>query len=106
MLTRALAIIPAIIIIAIHGNGGVTELLTLSQVALALQLPLAMIPLLYFTSRERYMGKHRNGWFLLVCGLELVLVDHCDGSPGSTRIAASHIPRHHRQVNRCTIRSF
>jgi manganese transport protein len=68
MVTRLLAIIPAIVIIGIHGNGGVNELLTLSQVCLALQLPLAMVPLLYFTSRERYMGRHRNGWFLLAAG--------------------------------------
>ncbi|HEY8750265.1 MAG TPA: Nramp family divalent metal transporter [Tepidisphaeraceae bacterium] len=93
MLTRALAIIPAIIIIAIHGNGGVTELLTLSQVALALQLPLAMIPLLYFTSRERYMGKHRNGWFLLVAGWSsclLITVMDLLGLPESLR-ATFHV---------------
>jgi manganese transport protein len=68
MVTRLLAIIPAIVIIGIHGNSGVNDLLTLSQVCLALQLPLAMIPLLYFTSRQRYMGRHRNGWFLLTAG--------------------------------------
>jgi len=68
MVTRLLAIIPAIVIIGIHGNSGVNDLLTLSQVCLALQLPLAMFPLLYFTSRQRYMGRHRNGWFLLIAG--------------------------------------
>jgi manganese transport protein len=68
MLTRLLAIIPAIVIIGLHGDKGVNDLLTLSQVCLALQLPLAMFPLLYFTSRERYMGRYRSGWFLLVAG--------------------------------------
>jgi manganese transport protein len=74
MITRLLAIIPAVLIIGLHGNSGVNDLLTLSQVALALQLPLAMFPLLYFTSRGRYMGKHRNGWFLLIAGWSSCLV--------------------------------
>lgn len=66
--TRGAAIIPAVVIIGLRGNGGVNELLTLSQVVLALQLPLAMFPLLYFTSRGKIMGRYRNGWFLLVAG--------------------------------------
>ena len=45
-----------------------TELLILSQVVLAMQLPLAMFPLMHFTSSKKYMGKHANGWFLLVAG--------------------------------------
>ena len=45
-----------------------TDLLVLSQVVLALQLPLAMFPLLHFTSSQKYMGKYANGWFLLVAG--------------------------------------
>ena len=68
LITRLLAIIPAVLIIGIRGNSSVTDLLTLSQVVLALQLPLAMFPLLQFTSSRRRMGKWRNGWFLLVAG--------------------------------------
>ena len=45
-----------------------TDLLNLSQVVLALQLPLAMFPLLHFTSSSQRMGKWRNGWFLLIAG--------------------------------------
>jgi manganese transport protein len=37
-------------------------------VVLALQLPLAMFPLLHFTSSRKWMGEHRNGWFLLIAG--------------------------------------
>jgi manganese transport protein len=33
-----------------------------------MQLPLAMFPLLHFTSSRKYMGKYANGWFLLATG--------------------------------------
>src|SRR6267378_2727447 len=46
LITRTLAILPAVFIIGIRGSSSVTELLTLSQVVLALQLPFAMFPLL------------------------------------------------------------
>jgi manganese transport protein len=68
LITRLLAIIPAILIIGLRGEGSVTDLLVLSQVVLALQLPLAMFPLLYFTSSKRWMGNKRNGWLLLTAG--------------------------------------
>jgi manganese transport protein len=68
LLTRMLAIVPAILVIGIRGDGSVTELLILSQVVLALQLPLAMFPLMHFTSSKRFMGKYANGPFLLVAG--------------------------------------
>jgi manganese transport protein len=68
LITRLLAILPAVIVIGLRGDGSVTDLLTLSQVVLALQLPFAMFPLLHFTSSRRRMGKFANGWFLLVAG--------------------------------------
>jgi len=68
LITRAAAITPAIILIAMRGGGGVNDLLNLSQFVLAIQLPLAMFPLLWFTSSKRMMGSHRNGWFLLAAG--------------------------------------
>jgi manganese transport protein len=68
LVTRLLAIFPAVLIIGMRGDGSVTDLLVLSQVVLALQLPLAMVPLLHFTSSGRRMGDKRNGWFLLVAG--------------------------------------
>jgi manganese transport protein len=66
LLTRILAILPAIFIIGIRGDSSVNDLLTLSQVVLALQLPFAMFPLLHFTSSRKRMGKWKNGWFLLI----------------------------------------
>ena len=57
LITRTLAILPAVLIIGIRGNSSVTDLLTLSQVVLALQLPFAMFPLLQFTSSAQAHGK-------------------------------------------------
>jgi manganese transport protein len=68
LITRALAIIPAVLIIGIRGETSVNDLLTLSQVVLALQLPFAMFPLLHFTSSRKKMGQWRTGAFLLVAG--------------------------------------
>jgi manganese transport protein len=68
MITRLAAIIPAILVIAIKGEDSVNDLLTLSQVVLGIQLPLAMIPLLHFTSSKARMGKYANGKFLLIAG--------------------------------------
>jgi manganese transport protein len=68
LITRFLAIIPAVLIIGIRGDSSVNDLLTLSQVILALQLPFAMFPLLQFTSSGKRMGKWKNGWFLLLAG--------------------------------------
>lgn len=68
LLTRAIAILPAIWIVSVRGDGSVTDLVNLSQVVLCLVLPLAMFPLLWFTSSRRRMGRWRNGWFLLLAG--------------------------------------
>jgi manganese transport protein len=69
LITRSLALLPAVVVIGLRGEAGsVTDLLILSQVVLALQLPFAMFPLLHFTSSRKYMGKFANGWFLLAAG--------------------------------------
>jgi manganese transport protein len=68
LVTRLVAIVPAILIIGLRGDSRVLDLMVLSQVVLALQLPLAMFPLLHFTSSRKRMGHFVNGWFLLVAG--------------------------------------
>jgi len=68
LITRTLAIIPAVFLIGLRGNGSVNDLLTLSQVVLALQLPFAMFPMLHFASSSKRMGKWKLGWFLLITG--------------------------------------
>jgi manganese transport protein len=56
LVTRGLAIIPAVIGVAIAGDGGATQLLVLSQVVLSMQLPFAVLPLVAFTASRRRMG--------------------------------------------------
>src|SRR5215471_2513135 len=90
LITRALAIIPAILIIGLRGESSITDLLTLSQVVLALQLPFAMFPLLHFTSSQKRMGKWRSGPFLLIAGwVSALLITALDfwGLPESLRTA-------------------
>jgi manganese transport protein len=69
LITRSLAITPVIVIVGIWGEAmSVTDLLVLSQIVLAAQLPLAMIPLLQFTSSRKIMGQWANGRLLLLTG--------------------------------------
>ncbi len=56
LITRLIAIIPAIIVIAIFGEGEVDSLLIFSQVVLSLQLGFAVIPLIHFVSDKKTMG--------------------------------------------------
>ena len=60
LVTRSVALIPAIIVIAIAGSKGTYKLLILSQVILSLQLPFAVIPLIHFTSDPGKMGEFAN----------------------------------------------
>jgi len=90
LITRLLAILPAVFVIGLRGEGSVTDLLTLSQVVLALQLPFAMFPLLHFTSSRQRMGIWRNGWFLMVAGwTSAILITAMDiyGLPDALRAA-------------------
>jgi manganese transport protein len=90
LITRTLAILPAVFIIGLRGDSSVTDLLTLSQVVLALQLPFAMFPLLHFTSSHKRMGHWKNGWFLLIAGWSsAILITALDiyGIPDSLKAA-------------------
>ncbi|MEO7922373.1 MAG: Nramp family divalent metal transporter [Chitinophagaceae bacterium] len=57
LMTRLIAIIPAVIVILINGEENIDSLLILSQVILSLQLGFAIIPLIHFTSDKKTMGK-------------------------------------------------
>jgi manganese transport protein len=57
LITRLIAIVPALVVIAWYGEGGTGPLLILSQVVLSLQLPFAVFPLLQFTSDRGKMGR-------------------------------------------------
>jgi manganese transport protein len=56
LLTRMIAIVPAVIVVALYGEQGTGALLILSQVILSLQLPFAVIPLVRFTTDRYKMG--------------------------------------------------
>ncbi|MCG3181698.1 MAG: Divalent metal cation transporter MntH [Phycisphaerae bacterium] len=64
--TRAVAIVPAAIVIWVRGSEGTTDLLIFSQVVLSFQLPFAIVPLLHFTSSRRAMGFFANRWWVKV----------------------------------------
>jgi manganese transport protein len=66
LLTRSLAIVPALVCAAVLGNRAVGRLLVLSQVVLSLQLSFAVVPLVQFTSCKAYVGQFANGWALTI----------------------------------------
>jgi manganese transport protein len=83
LLTRALAIVPAVAVLFHAGENGVLQLLLWSQVVLSLQLPFAIVPLIRFTSAPRIMGTFASppwlrclawGAALLILGLNAWLV--------------------------------
>jgi manganese transport protein len=97
LVTRLCAITPAIILIAIRGDNSITDLLTLSQVVLAIQLPLAMFPLLIFAGSKHRMGEGRIGGFLLVTGwASCLVITALDiyGLPGAMHDAVSVFTGH------------
>jgi manganese transport protein len=64
LITRLIAIVPAVIVTAVHGEEGAVGLLILSQVILSLQLSFAVVPLVRFTGERRKMGEFANGRLL------------------------------------------
>jgi manganese transport protein len=64
LLTRAIAIVPAVIVAVLYGESGTAKLLVLSQVILSLQLSFAVFPLVKFTSERVKMGEFVNPWWL------------------------------------------
>jgi manganese transport protein len=75
LVTRLLAIVPAIIVIASQGDEGSYGLLILSQVILSLQLPFAVIPLIQFTSDRARMGEFANRhWVQVLAWLAATII--------------------------------
>jgi len=56
LITRSIALLPAVVVISISGDEGTYKLLILSQVILSLQLPFAIVPLVHFTNDKLKMG--------------------------------------------------
>lgn len=75
LITRAAAILPALICIYIYGEAGLGHLLILSQVALSLQLGFAVIPLVMFTGDKAKMGAFTNSpWIKRFAWFSAVLI--------------------------------
>jgi len=83
IITRLLAIVPAVVFIGLYGANAATELLIFSQVVLSLQLSFAVFPLLMFTSSKKIMGEFANSttlniiaWIIgiIIAGLNLWLL--------------------------------
>src|SRR6266478_6118488 len=68
LITRLIAIIPAVIVTALLGENGTAQLLILSQVILSMQLSFAVIPLVMFTSDGAKMGEFANRLWLKILG--------------------------------------
>ena len=75
LITRLIAIVPAIIVVAMYGERGTGPLIILSQVVLSLQLPFAVFPLVAFTSDPHKMGVFANPlWVKLLAWSVAVII--------------------------------
>src|SRR6266702_4005636 len=80
LITRSIAIIPTIVVVAINGEQGTEKLLLLSQVILSLQLSFAVIPLVIFTSSRKTMGEFVNAtWQKVLAWIVAVLIAGLNG---------------------------
>ncbi|SIT00710.1 manganese transport protein [Kaistella chaponensis] len=81
LITRLIAVIPALIVTILYGEKGTTDLLVLSQVILSMQLSFAVIPLVMFTGSKLKMGEFVNKLWLkilvwVIAGIILILNLH------------------------------
>ncbi|MEW5795948.1 MAG: Nramp family divalent metal transporter [Candidatus Zixiibacteriota bacterium] len=74
LLTRLIAIVPAIIVASLYGEKGIGQLLVLSQVILSMQLSFAVVPLVMFTGDKRKMGQFANRTWLGVTAWVITVV--------------------------------
>ena len=74
LITRLIAIVPALFVTIYYGEHGTSELLVLSQVVLSLQLSFAVVPLVWFTSRSATMGAFVNSKLLTAISWAITLV--------------------------------
>ena len=74
LVTRAIAIVPAVVTVLWFGESAIGRLLILSQVVLSLQLPFAMFPLLMFTANRAHMGALVAPRWLTALGLAIAVL--------------------------------
>ena len=74
LVTRLIAIVPAVVVTWLYGSSGTAELLILSQVVLSLQLPFAVIPLMMFAGDRAKLGSFRAPSWQLICGWAIAAI--------------------------------
>jgi manganese transport protein len=74
LITRLIAIIPAVIVVSLYGERGSGQLLILSQVILSLQLSFAVFPLVMFTSDRHKMGSFASPWWVQAMAWPVAIV--------------------------------
>lgn len=74
ILTRTLAIVPAIWAVSQFGGQSTIKLLVVSQIVLSFQLPFAIFPLIHFTSSEKLMGAYKNSLAVKVIGYSVATI--------------------------------
>ncbi|HYE26357.1 MAG TPA: Nramp family divalent metal transporter [Clostridia bacterium] len=74
LITRSIAVVPAVIVTWIWGTSGTAQLLVLSQVILSMQLSFAVFPLVMFTSDRRKMGEFVNPLWIKVLAWTVAVV--------------------------------
>jgi manganese transport protein len=80
LITRSIALFPAVVVISISGDQGTYKLLILSQVILSLQLPFAIVPLVHFTSSKLKMGVFASRlWVKVLAWITSVIVIALNG---------------------------
>jgi manganese transport protein len=80
LLTRLVAIIPAVIVAGLYGAKGIGSLLIFSQVVLSVQLSFAVVPLIFFTSDKLKMGKYVNpGWLRITSWVVAIIMMALNG---------------------------
>jgi len=74
LITRGIAIVPAIIVTYLYGESGTAQLLILSQVILSLQLSFAVFPLVMFTSDKKKMGEFANPMWVKILAYTVAFI--------------------------------
>lgn len=74
LVTRLLAIVPAVIVISIGGDKSANQLLIISQVVLSVALPFAIFPLVHITSCASKMGPHVNNRYVMILALAIAFL--------------------------------
>ncbi|EGB15920.1 Mn2+/Fe2+ transporter, NRAMP family [Pseudodesulfovibrio mercurii] len=80
LITRCIALLPAVVVIALFGDAGTYRLLILSQVILSLQLPFAIVPLVHFTGDRLKMGSFASrSWVKVLAWLTSAVIIGLNG---------------------------